>query len=131
MALLHSLASAKRVLAAVGDGPVVLGDARPKCPHGHHGKEGKERLEEAAVDSAVGRVANVHADDVLEDLSNDEEESGSEEVDCEEGQLVTSVEQVPLHSHIGRFSPNTRNTKNISRTKKMTKNNMGTSWYSV
>lgn len=71
------------VCARPADGrhwPVVLGDARPEDPDCHDGQEGEERLEEAAVDLAVGAVADVDAGDVLEDLADGEEEGCTDEV---------------------------------------------------
>ena len=63
-------------------GPVVLGDAGPEYPDHDDGEQGEESGEETAVDGAVRAVADVHADHVLEDLADGEEEAGSGEVDC-------------------------------------------------
>ena len=62
--------------------PVVLGDAGPEYPDHDNGEQGEEGGEETAVDGAVRAVADVHADHVLEDLADGEEEAGSGEVDC-------------------------------------------------
>lgn len=63
-------------------GPVVLGDAGPEYPDHDDGEQSEEGGEEAAVDGAVRAVADVHADYVLEDLADGEEEAGGGEVDC-------------------------------------------------
>jgi hypothetical protein len=52
--------------------PVILGDARPKYPDHDYSQQRKERLKETAIDLAVCAGANVHADNVLEDLSDRE-----------------------------------------------------------
>lgn len=53
--------------------PVILGDARPEDPDHDHGKERKQGLEKTTVDLARGSRADVDTDDILEDLSNCEE----------------------------------------------------------
>ena len=60
--------------------PVVLRDARPKDKDHDDGEEGEKGLEEAAVDATVRTVADMDADDELEDLSNGKEEGGSDEI---------------------------------------------------
>ena len=61
--------------------PVVLGDARPEQPDQDHGDQGEESLEQGAVDRARGAVANVRADDKVEDLSQCEGNGRAGEVD--------------------------------------------------
>jgi hypothetical protein len=63
-------------------GPVVFRDARPEDPDHDDGQQREESREEAAVDGTVGAVADVHADNVLEDLADGEEDSSGAEVDC-------------------------------------------------
>jgi len=63
-------------------GPVVFCDARPEDPDHDDGQHGEESREESAVDGTVRAVADVHADNVLEDLADGEEESGGTKVDC-------------------------------------------------
>ena len=79
-----SLPRSSSVGASCGSrhGPVVFCDARPEDPGHDDGQQSEESREEAAVDCAVGTNADVHADDVLEDLADGEEESGGAEVDC-------------------------------------------------
>ncbi len=60
--------------------PIILGDAGPEHPEHDDGQEGEEGLEEGAVDPAVGRVAEMRADDILKDLTNRKQESRSNEV---------------------------------------------------
>ena len=55
--------------------PIVLGDARPEDPDHYYREEREQGLEEPAVDLAVGALANVDADNVLEDLSDGEKDS--------------------------------------------------------
>jgi hypothetical protein len=63
-------------------GPVVFRNARPEDPDHDDGQQGKEGREESAVDGAVRAVADVHANNVLEDLADGEEDSGGTKVDC-------------------------------------------------
>lgn len=60
--------------------PVVLRYARPKYPDHGDGEEGEKCLEEAAVDASAGRVAEMYANDVLEDLTDGEEEGRADQV---------------------------------------------------
>jgi hypothetical protein len=61
-------------------GPVVFGDARPEDPDHDDGEQCEESREETAVDGTVRAVADVHADHVLKDLADGEEESSCAEV---------------------------------------------------
>ena len=61
-------------------GPVVFRNAAPENPDHDDGEEGEEGFEEGAIDLAVCAVADVDADDVLEDLAEGEEEGGCDEV---------------------------------------------------
>jgi len=63
-----------------GHWPVVLGDAGPEDPDHDDGEQGEKGGEETAVDGTVRAVADVHADHVLEDLADGEEETGGSEV---------------------------------------------------
>lgn len=71
------------VCAACGGrhGPVVFGDAGPEDPDHDDREQGEEGRKEAAVDGTIGAVADVHADNILEDLTDGKEEAGSDEVD--------------------------------------------------
>jgi len=75
-----TLASGVGASGGCGHWPVVLGDAGPEYPDHDDGEQGEEGGEETAVDGAVRAVADVHADHVLEDLADGEEETGSSEV---------------------------------------------------
>jgi hypothetical protein len=55
--------------------PIVLGYARPEFPYRDDGEEGEESFEETAVYLAICRVADVHADYVLEYLADCETEN--------------------------------------------------------
>jgi hypothetical protein len=70
--------------------PVVLGDAGPEHPYHYYCQQGEERLEESSINLAVCAVADVHADNILEDLSNSKEKGRTEEVDCAV-QLVAAI----------------------------------------
>lgn len=63
--------------------PVVFSDAGPEDPDHYYREQGEEGLEETPVDLAVGAFTDVHADYVLEDLANGEEDGSSKEVYCE------------------------------------------------
>ena len=60
--------------------PVVFCYASPEDPDADHCQEGEERLEQPAVDCAFRAIADVHADDILEDLADREEECCADEV---------------------------------------------------
>ena len=60
--------------------PVILGDTRPEDPDHYYRKQREERLEQATVDFARGAGADVDADNILEDLSNSEEQSCAKEI---------------------------------------------------
>lgn len=62
-------------------GPVIFGDTGPEDPDHDNRKKGEQGGEESAVDCAVGAVADVHTDHVLEDLANGEKETGGGKVD--------------------------------------------------
>jgi hypothetical protein len=62
--------------------PVVFGDAGPEDPDHDDGEQSEESREEAAVDGAVGAVADVYADHVLEYLADGEKEGSANEVHC-------------------------------------------------
>jgi hypothetical protein len=69
-------------------GPVVFRDARPEDPDHDDGEHGEESRKKAAVDGTVGAVADMHANNVLEDLADGEEDSSGAEVDyvnCKSG----------------------------------------------
>ena len=61
--------------------PVVFGDAGPEDPDHDDRQEGKECFKESSVDGSVGCSAKVYADDILEDLSDGEEEHCCDKVD--------------------------------------------------
>ena len=63
-------------------GPVVFCDARPEDPDHDDGQHGEKSREEAAVDGTVRACADVHADNVLENLADGKKESGGAKVDC-------------------------------------------------
>lgn len=79
-----SLPRSSSVGASCGSrhGPVVFCDARPEDPDHDDGQKGKESREKSAVDRTVRAVADVHANNVLEDLADREEDSGGTKVDC-------------------------------------------------
>lgn len=67
--------------AGRGHGPIVFCDTRPEYPNRHDGAESEQSLEQGAVDFAACAVADVRADNVLEDLAEGEKHGGCEEVD--------------------------------------------------
>lgn len=74
----------------------------------------------------------MHADNVLEDLADGEEETGSDEVDYTIVSNGTEVLTRDMRNlRIGRNSPRTRRTRTASRMKKTTMKMSGTSWYRV
>ena len=70
-----------RCFGGRGKRPVVFGDAGPEDPDHDDGQEGEECFKESSVDGSVGCIAEVYADDILEDLANGEEEHCCDEVD--------------------------------------------------
>jgi hypothetical protein len=110
--------------------PVILGDTRPEYPDHDYSQQGEQRLEETAVDLAVCASADVHADNVLENLSDREEERGANEVYCII-KLVVGIVMVIEYLRIGLRSPRMRRTKKASNRKNITRKTNGTSWYSV
>lgn len=109
-------------------GPVIFCDARPEDPDHDDGEQGEEGREEAAVDGAAGAGADVHADNVLEDLADGEEESGDAEVDWGIVSNCVKIRESLEDIRIGRTSPNMRRTRTASRMKKTTMKTSGTSW---
>lgn len=71
------------VCAGLGRGqrPIVFGDAGPEDPDHDNSQECKQRFKETSIDGSVGRSTEVYADDILEDLSDSEEEHCCDEVD--------------------------------------------------
>lgn len=63
-----------------GHWPVVLGNAGPKHPDHDNGQEREERFKQSSVDLAVGTVADVDADDVLENLGNGEQQGSRDKI---------------------------------------------------
>jgi hypothetical protein len=61
-------------------GPVILSDARPEHPDHDDCEQGEERLKQPTVDLAIGALADVHTDYVLENLSDSEQDGGTQEV---------------------------------------------------
>lgn len=55
-----------------GHGPVVFGDAAPEEPDRHHGQHGEQGFEQGAVDFPAGGLAQMRANDVVEDLPDGE-----------------------------------------------------------
>ena len=106
--------------------PVVLGDTRPEDPDHHNRKKCEKSLEETTVDLAASARADMDADDILEDLSDSEEESSAEEIDCRSLALILESDLKDVR--IGLRSPRTRRTRNDSRQKKMNRNTRGTNW---
>ena len=80
--------------------PVILRYARPKYPDQHHGYEGKKCLEKAAVDFAIRAIANVHADDILENLAESKGQCPANKVDLEklvhEAEMSSATETYTL-----------------------------------
>ena len=60
--------------------PVVFGYAGPEIPDGDDGQECEQCLEQRSVDLSVGTIADMGADDILEDLANGKKEDGAGEV---------------------------------------------------
>jgi hypothetical protein len=62
-------------------GPIILRDTAPEEPHADDGQETEERLEQCPVDFTVERIADMRADNKVEDLSKGEKDCCSGEVD--------------------------------------------------
>lgn len=62
--------------------PVILGDTAPENPNHDNGEKREQCFEQSTVDFAVGCLAEMGADDKVEDLSNGEQKTSSAEIDC-------------------------------------------------
>lgn len=61
--------------------PIVLRDARPEHPNHYDREQSEERLKETTINLSIGTVADVRADNVLEDLPDGKQKSGAQEID--------------------------------------------------
>lgn len=68
-------------VSTAGHGPIIFGDAAPEEPDADDRQEIEKRLKHGSVDFAADRIADVRADDKVEDLADGKQEGGSREVD--------------------------------------------------
>lgn len=68
------------VSSANGHWPVVFGNAAPEDPYHDHGTKVEEGFKEGTVDFTIGGVAEVRADDELENLAQGKQKGGDREV---------------------------------------------------
>jgi hypothetical protein len=57
--------------------PIVFRYAGPEDPNGEDREDSEEHFKEAAINFAIGAVANVNGGNKLEDLANGEEKTSS------------------------------------------------------
>ena len=60
--------------------PLVLSDAGPENPDHDYRQQREECFKQRAVDLARGRLAKMRTDDVLEDLTDCEQQAGDQQV---------------------------------------------------